>query len=128
MRRWLVLLMLVLLPLRGWVGEALAGEMIQQQLQQAAPAALHAMDHPNMAHAMDHDCAGHDDHAGPAQHGQPAAQGCGTCASCQVCSAFALAVPVTTVQCADFGHAPPLFDAPRFASAERQAAFKPPKS
>ena len=119
MRRWLVLLMLVLLPLRGWVGEAMAGEMIQQQLHGPHAAAQHA---------MDHDCAGHAGHAGHPDHEAAKADPCSTCASCQVCSAVALAVPLRTVPCASFGHAPPRFEAPAFASAERQLAFKPPKS
>jgi len=125
MRRWFVLLMLVLLPLRGWVGDAMAGQMIQQQLHGPHAAA---------PHAIDHECAGHGHHAGAGDHAgrgtpaQPGPDGCGTCASCQVCSAVALAAPVTQVQCAVFGHAPPASDAPRFASAERQLAFKPPKS
>ena len=129
MRRWLVLLMLVLLPLRGWVGAAMAGDMIQQQLHGPHAVALQQIDvHPTGHHGMDHDCAGHGSHAEHSPQTPASPDSCSTCASCQACSALALAVPVTSVPCAIFGHAPPAFDAPRFASAERQLAFKPPKA
>ena len=35
MRRWLVLILVLLLPLRGLVGEAMAGEMLTRVTQQA---------------------------------------------------------------------------------------------
>lgn len=122
MRRWLVLLMLVLLPLRGWVGEAMAGEMVQQTLQGAHSA--------QMQQAADHDdCAGHDEAAQASHAGATSPDGgCGTCASCQACSAVALVFPPPAMPAAGFSHAPPVFHAPTFASAERQLAFKPPKA
>ena len=49
MHRWLLLIMIALLPLRGWVGDAMAGDMIEQRLAVAVQTA-----------EVVHDCPGHE--------------------------------------------------------------------
>ena len=98
-----MILMILLLPLRGWVGDAMAGQMLQEQAaaaveQQAAPA------------AHGHDC---DQHGSPgadeqdsASQAQPGTD-CPTCAACQVCSSVAFWPPVTSVPLPSFPHPAP---------------------
>lgn len=118
MHRWLLLLLIALLPLRGWVAESMAGEMLQQHLavaaaQPAGTAAGSAGHHP-MSDCMDHpapqayagdpaDMPQHDaHHAGAGAGNDPQAQDagsqphgdCPTCASCQACSGLALGTTV----------------------------------
>lgn len=131
MRRWLLLLVVLLLPLRGWMGDAMAGEF-------SAHAAVGVQSH---AHAVEHgapalqahDCADHA-HAAPVQ-ARPAADAaapqadgdCPTCASCQACSSVALfpasAGPAATV----FSQRRPQTAPAAFASAEPAHFFKPPR-
>lgn len=135
MRRWLLLLMVVLLPLRAWAGEAMAGQMLQAALPPAqhagqplaAPGAGH---HAQAAPTAHHDC----DEALPAaaaqpHHGQDAAgmDDCPTCAHCQACSAVALSPPEPLAAVSSFTQARPLGGAGAHASAEQPHAFKPPR-
>lgn len=125
MRRWFVLLMIALLPLRGWVGEAMAGEMLGQHLAVAAAAQA------QLAQADPHDCMGHQLAAadgGTQQDTQSASGDCPTCASCQVCSSVVLSVDTARVPAPVFGSTlVPRMGTP-FASAEPAPAFKPPIS
>jgi hypothetical protein len=127
-RTWFVVLIIALLPLRGWVGDAMAGHMVAHQLQAAQPAeAAHG-------HAAAHDCAGHDAaaaesaaaHDGDAM--QPLAGDCPTCPACQACSAVALVFAAAGLGEEVFSLAPPPAGDPRFASAEPLRAHKPPIS
>jgi hypothetical protein len=124
MRRWLLLVMVVLLPLRGWVGEAMAGEMLRQQF------AVQQEHHAGVAAGAAHDCE-HQDHgmeAGQdAQARPPAAEHCPTCAACQVCTSVALSTPVRPLAMAGFHHPPPMHVQRAFSSAEPVLAFKPPR-
>lgn len=120
MHRWLLLVMIALLPLRGWVGSAMAGEMLEQRV---AAVAAQGQQQP------DHDCMGHGASA-PVPADEPTAMGadCPTCASCQVCSAVALAFAVQPPESSRYSQPPP--DSPDRAhrSADRAQAFKPPIS
>ena len=131
MRRWLLLLVVLLLPLRGWMGDAMAGQFAVHAAA-AVQSHVHAVEHaapPLQAH----DCADHA-HAAPVQ-AQPAADAagpqadgdCPTCASCQACSSVALspasAGPAATV----FSHPRPQTAHAAFASAEPAHFFKPPR-
>jgi hypothetical protein len=150
MRRWLFVLLVVLLPLRGWVGGAMAGEMLArhvaaaQAASQPASQATHAQAPAAAAHAAHHaaaavpphDCAGHG-HAHPPAHERTAAKahapqlpdpGCVTCASCQACSSVALGVALPALPLVAFGHATPRAVPPLFASAEPRLGDKPPRS
>ena len=139
MRTLLFLLMIAILPLRGWVGDAMATEMAVMQVQhQQSPHAQHV--HPSGTEAgIDgdeamqemasdagamHDCEGH------ASTGEPSANGdhCETCAACQACHTVALAA---TAPAAGLNFSPIAVPAPErvhFASAEAALRQKPPIS
>lgn len=124
MRRWLLILLVLLLPLRAWLGDAMAGEMLHLPAAAAAPHAQHAASHD---HGMHGDCAGHPD-ASAADSEHPALDGdCRTCASCQACSAVALAAPPVARTTASFSHPQPQAVPLAFSSAEPHLAFKPPR-
>jgi hypothetical protein len=131
MRRWFVLLLIALLPLRAWVGEAMAGEMLAQQAVGAhaqadpVPHGMHAA-----AKAAAHDCM--EGHAAPAHHDSvPLAHGqddCPTCAACQVCSSVALNLEPPRLPTTAAPHALPANGPARFASALAARAVEPPIS
>lgn len=137
MRTLLLALMIALLPIRGWLGDAMAVEMVRHSLPaaslvaEASAASVAADAHCHEAMAMEadsgmdtmaHHAGSHDDNGG-ADH-----QGCGTCTACQVCHTVALGgMPVVdTVHSAP--QAPPAARAARFASAEPAPGLKPPIS
>jgi len=138
MRTLLLALMIALLPIRGWLGDAMAVEMVRHSLpdatavaEEASPASMAAQAHCHEAmeaadsgmDTMAHHAGSHDDNGG-ADH-----QGCGTCTACQVCHTVALGggMPlVDTVHSAP--QAPPAARAARFASAEPAPGLKPPIS
>ncbi|MGJ7530821.1 hypothetical protein [Variovorax sp. GB1P17] len=138
MRTLLLALMIVLLPIRGWLGDAMAVEMVRHSLPAAAAAVSTASSSATMAteahchEAMeagsgtmdmaDH-TSSHDNSDSGTDH-----QGCNTCTACQVCHTVALGgMPLI-----DIVHgapqAPPAAHASRFASAEPALGFKPPIS
>jgi hypothetical protein len=141
MRTLLLALMIALLPIRGWLGDAMAVEMVRHSLpaaallvsQQAsssgamaAEAHCHeAMGADSSMDAMAHAAGSHDSSSNDndADH-----QGCGTCTACQVCHTVALGgMPlIDTVHSAP--QAPPAAHAARFASAEPAPGLKPPIS
>jgi hypothetical protein len=131
MHRWLLVLMIALLPLRGWVGDAMAGQMLQQRLATAEAAAAPSHHAAALAHE---DCAGHaqaaDDEAAASDSDATAMPhaDCATCASCQVCSSVALAMSSVSLQPLAFATSAPTSFAVRFASAEPARALKPPIS
>jgi hypothetical protein len=78
MRRSVLLVVIAVLCLRVWVGEAMAGHMLAQQIAGAMPAAEAAEHGP--------DCPGAAmDESKPAGHAE-----CGSCLSCQDCSLNAM--------------------------------------
>ena len=123
MRHWILALMIALLPIRSWMGDAMAVAML------ASPA--HAMDHA--ASATDH--AMHTDHAMDREHARTGAhadmQDSGsehTHKSCEVCNgpAMALSIPVAPILAPQHGVLVP--PAERFASSEPHRGTKPPIS
>jgi hypothetical protein len=144
MRRWLLVVMVLLLPLRGWVGDAMAGQMLQQHVaivsavvgQSAPPGQAHA--HADASapahgggHAQAHDCDHAQGHVPAAGDGGQHANGhadCPTCASCQVCSSVALSSVAWLPAPVAYSHPQPQADQPSFASAEPALADKPPRS
>jgi hypothetical protein len=141
MRTLLLALMIALLPIRGWLGDAMAVEMALHAMPAAATVSMaSAATEAHCQDAMDADdsmgmqmaMSGHptqdpQDHAthdgGGTDH-----QGCGTCTACQVCHTVALGgMPlVDTVRLAP--QAPPAAHTERFASAEPAQGLKPPIS
>lgn len=137
MRTLLLALMIALLPIRGWLGDAMAVEMVRHSLpaasvvaEEASPASVAADAHCHEAmEAADSgmDAMAHHDDGNSSDHGTDH-QGCGTCTACQVCHTVALGgMPFV-----DIAHsapqAPPAARAARFASAEPVLGLKPPIS
>lgn len=143
MRHLLLALMIALLPLRGWVGDAMAMEMMASALNHHAENATDfvapgaettgaktGFDAPtrDMAHA---DCPGHaamasgSDTPANSQHHADAAD-CATCAACQICHTVALTPIPLQIASAGQPAGQPQTASPHFASAERAPGFKPP--
>lgn len=118
MRHLLLALMIALLPIRGWMGDAMALAML------AAPAQTMHHAASGMDHAMTGDATqGH-------EHGADL-QGSGgehTHKSCEVCNGPAMALSVPSVPALPSQHgllSPP---AERFVSSEPHRSIKPPIS
>lgn len=129
MRTLLLALLIVLLPLRGWVGDAMATGVpappVHAMQNIASPQdmalASGAFSHKNAGQAAP--CA---DHATAATPGGDTP--CKSCPACDICHSVAHAPPVLPalpVLTAGAPLAPPLLQP---ASAERAAGFKPPIS
>jgi hypothetical protein len=119
MRHWLLVFMVLMLPLRGLVGDAMAGQMLQQHT--AAAAAVPG-----------HDCAEHHAQAQAAEAPATAVDAqapadCPTCASCQACSSVALSPTVHTPGPLRASQPPPDTVQRAYPSAEPALAFKPPR-
>jgi hypothetical protein len=126
MRVLLLALMIALLPVRGWVGNAMAVDMATQQVamtQQTAPDAEPSTE----ASAMPEDCPMF---AQANEAETPVADGahCNSCNTCELCLALA-SFTWPGLQPAGFTlHAEPLAGGNDFTSAERASGFKPPIS
>lgn len=133
MRRWLPFVLVLLLSLRGLVGDAMAGQMLAQQLATppSAPAAAARM-------MAGHDCDSHGhEQAASAQlqAGEPlqagdasqAPQDCPTCASCQVCSSHAMSASPVVAPALPAARSQPQRASAAYPSAEPALAFKPPR-
>jgi hypothetical protein len=119
MRRFIFILMIALLPLRGWMGEAMATEMATMNLIAAqainTPATADLTDSNSMV-----DC---DMHKTKTADNKPAKV---LCTHCQACHATGL---ISTVQITSFDkvrYAQPLAQASQFASASIAHSQKPP--
>ncbi|WP_332739501.1 hypothetical protein [Hydrogenophaga sp.] len=119
MRHWFLVLMIALLPLRGWMGDAMAVEMLTQPTH--ATMASMAMDEHGADH--DHDHCACDEHTASAedvgdhQHN-----------ACDVCNVPALAMTMPALQIPPMVHSQLAPPAERFASSEAQRGIKPPIS
>ena len=128
MRVLLLALMIALLPLRGWVGDAMA-------LDLAGPHHAAATAAPQAALPDCH--TGHDAHAAhmapasPADQASDSAQAdddCGSCSLCQICHSVVLASVLPPLPSLQLGIAAPQAGQPAVASAARKPGDKPPKS
>ncbi|MFZ3120572.1 MAG: hypothetical protein WA159_19895 [Variovorax sp.] len=125
MRVFVLVLAILLLPLRGWLGDGMSTSMAIKAAQPAAHAA-HTM--PTDDHAM-HDRAGmsHDGHAG--HDTQQASHDCqSTCSDCQLCHSVAMTLWPEVAAPIDAPRAAPAFMPAAFASAEPAPGLKPPIS
>jgi len=138
MHRWFLIVMIALLPLRGWAGEAMAGEMIARQVAAVQDVAVATMDFQPIPERV----AGDIGHRAPGEAATPMADchgaavppaasahdGCGACSACQACQSAAFVMPSVRVTMGSAARlAPPVAPA-RFASAEPTRGFKPPIS
>jgi hypothetical protein len=122
--RWLVILMVTLLPLRVWAGDAMA---VQMAAAQWSPAAMEA----GMAHLPD--CPGRmaaADAAGtaPDAQGNGAEPACASCTLCQVCSTVALELLAPPASLLPPWQGVGAWPEPGFSSAPAALRFKPPIS
>lgn len=143
MRPLFFVLMIALLLLRGWVGDAMANGMALAPLQPshpaselrqlatktAATAAIHTTDeaahptaHPAAPEAAP-DCAGH-----ATANDDAASTHCQTCDACQACHSMALTPPAASPSTAFGPRTQPPAQAARFASADPASGQKPPIS
>ena len=127
MRILLIALLLILLPLRGWMGDVMAIEMLKgpesaikiiaaYASQTGATAELDI----NLAASHAH-CADHDD-----EDASPAHDACTHCSACQICHSVALTTTPPELSHAAQPH--PLRPKPglQFASATPAPRLKPP--
>lgn len=124
MRILVLVLAIVLLPLRGWMGGAMAMETapLPAAVSQAAIAAADAM--PPCHEAADAASAVH-----PAGHDAPGdASHHAQCSLCQLCHSAAMTGDTPAAPAAAPARAQPQAPAQRFASALPQQADKPPIS
>lgn len=142
MRILLLALMIALLPLRGWVGDAMAMEMVASALNDTEIAMDFAAPHADntrpkgeyhaQATAMAHaDCPGHTAMAtsgdSPTDDSHPVhAADCATCAACQICHTVALTPVAWHIGTYALPAVQPQASSHHFASAERAPGFKPP--
>ena len=118
MRYLMLALMIALLPLRGWVGNAMAVDMALQQTVQAQADAKESS-------AMPEDCPMH---AGTASDPMTAAGHCNDCDTCELCLALA-SFTQSTATVANFSpHAQLPSAGQPFSSAESSTRLKPPIS
>lgn len=135
MRRLAFILLILLMPLRGWAGDAMAIQMAlhpgvpHAAATEAAPGSEHhgataQADHRNQAQPANAvDCTDHAaaDSAAPDSH-------CQTCTMCQACHSLAITLPASALPGAEPLNALPLLPAQFFASADRAPGLKPPIS
>lgn len=134
MRRLFVALMILMLPLRGWIGDVMAMELLQPALQAVhAPASTAAEASPHAHHGDGH--AMHDAHAGDGHAAQGAADGHAghgsshlACTACQVCHSVAMAETAPALGGEALPHAAPQAALPHFASADARRLAEPPIS
>ncbi len=123
MRYLLLALMITLLPVRGWVGNAMAVEMASQH---AALAQAVAAGDPS---PMPEDCPMHAQMADTAAEPAPAGQAgmlCQGCDTCQLCLAMASFTGAVVQAASWLQHAAPADGGSRFNSADQPSGIKPP--
>jgi len=137
MRHFLLALMIALLPLRAWAGDAMAISMLGHPAATAAVAGFaaehaHCPDHAAQlplgsasGHAVDHSAHGSGEHAAQASHpGQDHHQH----SACDVCNGPALGAGQPSAAMASQVHAVLTPPAERFVSFAPQQGIKPPIS
>jgi hypothetical protein len=154
MRALLLIIMIALLPLRGWAGEMMATEMASSQIShqheqlddaiesvaghahkqvvsatfEGKKAAFEVQKLPFEAKdtqsAAMHDCEGH----GKADEAAPADGHCDLCAACQACNTVALSTAAVSLNLTFSSRTLPRPAATHFASATSALSQKPPIS
>ena len=125
MRYLFVILMIALLPLRGWAGHVMAVDMAGQQIAAAQKASQeHAQNGSNAA--MPADCpmlvkAGADGDS------TPSSTNC-SCDTCELCLALVSSKDTGLLEATFTPHTPPQAASAGFSSAHHAADLKPPIS
>lgn len=118
MRLLLLTLMIVLLPLRGWMGDVMALERSAPEHHAVMAAPVQDDCHEMPQHGM-HEEAATPDHAHAEDH-------CSDCTHCQICHSIALATALLPTHPEQARMRQPLALAQRHASADPSPGFKPP--
>jgi hypothetical protein len=130
MRILLLALMIALLPVRGWMGNAMALDMASQAVAQAQKTGAGVSAQADAA--MPPDCPMHAQQADPDAYSADAAAAgtvhCNGCDTCELCLALATATWPDGVRPTITRHAAPLAAGYRFSSADRFSTQKPPIS
>ena len=131
MRHFFLIIMIVLMPLRGWAGDVMGMKMATQQMVVASKAAhsadfLSSKSEPSTpTAAVSHaDCKGQM----PEISDMSADDHCSTCTACQACFSAALVVPMTVLTFHSVAHSVPVNRGTSFASADIALGQKPPIS
>ena len=118
----MIALMIALLPVRGWVGNAMAVDMASQQVLQAQAGV-------KASSAMPEDCPMHAGTAAePATDPVKAAGHCNDCNTCELCLALASFTWSAGAMASFKPAAIPPSAGHLFSSAERSTRLKPPIS
>ncbi|RZL68748.1 MAG: hypothetical protein EOP77_00025 [Variovorax sp.] len=128
MRVLVLALAILLLPLRGWLGDGMNTAMAIEAAQPAA--AVHAMSADAHAmHGMQDTASSTSSASTPHDAQQHASHDCqSTCSDCQLCHSVAMAVWPEPTASIDVPRTAPAFAPAAFASAEPAQSFKPPIS
>ncbi len=139
MRHLFLILMIALLPLRGWASDAMATAMVTAQVQHqqtaASTSAARAIEAGVLAHQDNEtvvaeaaqtaaDCSGH----ALGENEDAEDTHCNTCSACQACHTVALSPPTVDVTTAFNPRTLPRTVVAQFASAEAALGQKPPIS
>ena len=136
MRLPLFVLMIALLLVRGWAGDAMATDMALAPLQHATTliatnahgiSAQGHLDHESAASRATHDCGGHA-HEDTEDACLAADAHCESCAACQACHSVALTPAAPRCGSLFRSASQPRSAAAQFASAETARGQKPPIS
>lgn len=140
MRVFLIALMIALLPVRGWMSDAMAADPLAATVAETDVAHEIRASHANASRAeatyhseisvkvkpMQHaDCAGHDTATQATSCMEPHGN---TCTLCQTCHTVALSAPAVSLAAMSLPHALPPAVLPRFVSADCALCIKPPIS
>ncbi len=142
MRHLLLAILIVLLPLRAWAGDAMATLMAApgqvHPLASASVTSAHAHTHTTQTPLDGRDDAGSGSpavastdcaiHAGSGHSSPSDLSHCQSCVVCQVCHTVGLAVPILVFAALSAAPQLPLTVVPGFTSAERALGLKPPIS
>jgi hypothetical protein len=128
MRRFFLIFMIALLPLRGWAGEVMAMDMLATHAGATEKVAPHA--HGISAEStfdaeMQADCH---EAAVAEPSDSTTSTHCGSCPLCQMCHTVAAPAPFEALPTPWLPHAQPSTGPTRFASAPAAFALKPPIS
>lgn len=123
MRHLLLALLIAMLPIRSWMGDAMAVAML------AAPAHTMGQTASGTGHAMGNDHAMDSEHTMTGDHADMQDSGSEhTHKSCEVCNGPAMALSIPAVPTLAPEHRMLVTPAERFASSEPHRGIKPPIS
>ena len=135
MHRLFLIIMIVLLPLRGWVGDVMAMDMASQHLNTVISVASHTQPKratgqfvSENAAATHAECPGHPATASGDAADNTASGHCNTCGVCQICHTVALAGTAIFNPPQAVSVLPLPLRSTRFASALPAPCLKPPIS